>query len=101
MVQRLSSAKANGLPSRSTPRENAERRRLLSKKTALIALPALTLTASESSSAKATGSDDLTLFPLEPGFAPTTGKTVTLQSIVDKATNKAEAKEMTTAKQSP
>jgi hypothetical protein len=44
-----------------------------------------------------TGTDDLTPSPLVPVLVPTTGKTRTLQSIVDKIASAAEGREATVA----
>jgi len=64
--------------------------KLLDVAGAMEALPSLSLTASESSNAKATGTDDLSLSPLAPTLALTMGKMSTLETIVDKATNEAK-----------
>jgi hypothetical protein len=60
---------------------------------AMEALPALPLVAGEGSEAvalKATGTDNSALGQLAPMLAPTTGKTGTLQSIMDKIAGAAE-----------
>ena len=64
--------------------------KLLDVARAMEALPALSLTASESSNVKATGTDASAVSQFAPGFAPTTGKSITLQSIVDKAASNVE-----------
>jgi hypothetical protein len=64
--------------------------KLLDVAGAMDALPSLSLVASESNVARATGTDNSAVSQFAPGFAPTTGKTITLQSIVDKAANNAE-----------
>lgn len=60
---------------------------------AMESLPALPLwdgRQTEANVLSATGTDDSTASQFAPGFAPTTGKTGTLQSIVDKIANAAE-----------
>jgi len=59
--------------------------KLLDVAGAMDSLPALSLTATPES-ARATGTNDSTASPFAPGFAPTTGKTCTLGSILDKIT---------------
>ena len=67
--------------------------KLLDVAGAMEALPALPLGDGRQTAAdvlSATGTDDSTASPFAPKFAPTTGKTRTLQSIVDKIASEAE-----------
>ena len=67
--------------------------KLLDVAGAMEALPALPLGDGRQTAANvlsATGTDDSTASPLAPTFAPTTGKTCTLRSIMDRIASEAE-----------